>query len=222
MLDLLRVEVDLLWHIDDRGRIGGPRRLVVAVADDGVQVFVGAEVPERVAERLVSLVRPARRSDEQPYGLSECQELLGGGELSSGPTYLVDRDIAYPVGESVICSTDEDAARVRALSAPTWKPDEWNDLVDGKLGPWAMAVIDDTVASICHTPRQSEVAVEAGTWTDPAFRGQGLAAETTAAWARLISPDVHIFYSTWAENISSQRVAARLGLPCIGWIWKLT
>ncbi|MFG1701639.1 GNAT family N-acetyltransferase [Nonomuraea sp. M3C6] len=62
---------------------------------------------------------------------------------------------------------------------------------------------------------------EAGTWTSPAFRGRGYAATATAAWADLFS-GTRLFYSTSADNHSSQRVAARLGLRNIGWLWKLT
>ena len=44
----------------------------------------------------------------------------------------------------------------------------------------------------------------------------------TAAWAALTRPSGrHLFYSTSGENVSSQRVAARLGLRPIGWLWQL-
>ncbi|WP_066951337.1 GNAT family N-acetyltransferase [Microtetraspora fusca] len=73
------------------------------------------------------------------------------------------------------------------------------------------------------TPRRTRAGAEAGTWTDPAFRGRGYAAATTAAWAGLLSADCpHLFYSTSADNLSSQRVAGRLGLRAIGRLWKLT
>ncbi|MEO3803255.1 hypothetical protein [Nonomuraea sp. B1E8] len=51
--------------------------------------------------------------------------------------------------------------------------------------------------------------------------GPGLAAATTAAWAGLL-PGTRLFYSTSADDHSSRRVAARLGLRSIGWLWKLT
>lgn len=222
MIELLRAEIDLLWHIDDRGRIGEPHQLVVATAVDGVLTVIGAGVPDELAEQLAGAISSSSAPSVPPTGLDTCQRLLGDVTLSSGPTYLIEPGFAYPTTESIVRSDGVDHDRIRALGAPTWEPDEWNDLIDGKIGPWAMAVIDDTVASICHTARQSDTAVEAGAWTDPAFRGRGLAAATTAAWAQLVPAGVHVFYSTWAENVSSQRVAARLGLRCIGWLWKLT
>ncbi|WP_285705441.1 GNAT family N-acetyltransferase [Microtetraspora sp. NBRC 16547] len=105
-----------------------------------------------------------------------------------------------------------------------WEPEEWEELVGGGEGaPWSMIIEGDQVVSICHTPRRTSAGAEAGTWTSPAFRGRGYAAATTAAWADLLSTECpHLFYSTSADNHSSQRVAERLGLRHIGWLWKLT
>ncbi|MFC7327966.1 GNAT family N-acetyltransferase [Marinactinospora rubrisoli] len=58
---------------------------------------------------------------------------------------------------------------------------------------------------------------------DPGHRGRGHAASVTAHWATEFAEDRRrLFYSTSAENTSSQRVAARLGLRRLGWIWKLS
>jgi predicted GNAT family acetyltransferase len=85
-----------------------------------------------------------------------------------------------------------------------------------------MAAVDDQVISLCHSARLTEVAAEAGVWTDPRHRGHGLAAATTAAWASLLAPTGRqLFYSTSADNRSSQQVTARLGLRCIGWTWQV-
>jgi predicted GNAT family acetyltransferase len=86
-----------------------------------------------------------------------------------------------------------------------------------------MAVSDGEVVSICHCARLSERGAEAGVWTDEDHRGRGLAAAVTAAWASLLEGSGRVlFYSTSAENVSSQRVAARLGLREIGWMWKVS
>jgi hypothetical protein len=66
------------------------------------------------------------------------------------------------------------------------------------------------------------VAAECGVWTDPAFRGRGLAAEATESWADLVAtPDCHLFYSTDRGNTSSQHLARRLGLRHLGWQWTI-
>ena len=68
----------------------------------------------------------------------------------------------------------------------------------------------------------SERAAECGVWTDRNFRGQGHASAVTAAWADILQPTGRrLFYCTDSDNLSSQRVAARLGLRPLGWIWTL-
>jgi predicted GNAT family acetyltransferase len=85
-----------------------------------------------------------------------------------------------------------------------------------------MAINSDAVIATCHTPVRSARGAEAAVWTHPVHRGQGRAAAVSAAWAALIRPTGrYLFYSTWAENRSSMRVAARLGLRPIGWMWKI-
>ena len=57
---------------------------------------------------------------------------------------------------------------------------------------------------------------ELGLATAKAFRGRRFAAAATAAWSRLPSLQSRLFYSTGRNNISSQRVAARLVLQLRG------
>jgi RimJ/RimL family protein N-acetyltransferase len=79
--------------------------------------------------------------------------------------------------------------------------------------------------SICHTPGPlTPRGAECGVWTQPGFRGRGYATATAtaAAWAASLRPTGRIlFYSTDADNRSSQRVAERLQLRPIGWTWRL-
>ncbi|WP_223167322.1 GNAT family N-acetyltransferase [Nonomuraea sp. SYSU D8015] len=157
--------------------------------------------------------------------LDECRALLGGGlTVSGGPSYLVCPPVRFDAPAAVLRSEDPAHAElVRPLRPGTWEPEEWDELVAGGEGaPWAMIVEDGQVAAICHTARSTPAGAEAGTWTAPASRGRGYAAATTAVWAGLVSGARPMFYSTRADNLSSQRVAARLGLRAIGWLWKLT
>ncbi|WP_425568158.1 GNAT family N-acetyltransferase [Nonomuraea rubra] len=70
-------------------------------------------------------------------------------------------------------------------------------------------------------PASPRWGAEAGTWTSPPYRGRGYAAATTSAWADQL-PGIHLFYSTSADNHSSQRVARRLALRPLGRLWHLT
>ncbi|MGP3930895.1 GNAT family N-acetyltransferase [Nonomuraea sp. KM88] len=226
-VDLLAIEIGVIWRLDDRGRLPGPEDLVVGVAADDMTAAVGPDVPGALAARLLDLVARGLPSSpgQPPEVLERCRALLGEATVSGGPCYLIPPPpvpFDAPAAEVLRSDDPAHAERVRPLRPANWARDEWHDLLDGRDGaPWAMVAADDQVAAVCHTARLTAAGAEAGVWTAPAFRGRGLAAATTATWAGLL-PGTRLFYSTGADNHSSQRVAARLGLRSIGWLWKLT
>jgi RimJ/RimL family protein N-acetyltransferase len=144
--------------------------------------------------------------------------------FAAGPSFLIEEDTRFDAAVHLERSDTSRVARWRDANPGNWHPVEWNELLDGCLGPWTFAIEDERVVSICHTPRPlSARAAECGVWTDPAFRGRGYAAAVTSAWAALLRPSGrYLFYSTDAENLSSQRVARRLRLRPLGWTWRLT
>jgi RimJ/RimL family protein N-acetyltransferase len=225
-LELLQIEMDLLW-----GTHEGPE-LVVACARQGLCARVSNAVPEQLARSLeVEVERTPPNEDLRvpPARLEQWRILLEDAlsaavtlSPGSGPSYLIHDDVAFPATAPLVRSDSDDVADLRAVRPGNWGPDEWHDLLDGSLGPWAMATHADRVISICHTPKANTRAAEAGTWTHPDFRGHGHAAATTAEWAALMRPSGRLpFYSTSQTNVSSQRVASRLGLRQIGSLWQL-
>lgn len=216
--------------MDGCGRHTGPHHLVIGTAADGQVCVVGRDVPDSLAADLADVVASAPvRADASrpPAALDRCQRMLGDAldpvELSSGPSYLISGLIGAESTVDIVGSGDADIDVLRAANPGNWEPDEWDGLLDGTLGPWAMAIHHDQVIAICHTPARSDQGAEAGVWTHPDFRGRGHAAAVTAAWAAIMAPaGQYLFYSTFADNLSSQRVAARLGLRPIGWLWKLS
>jgi RimJ/RimL family protein N-acetyltransferase len=239
-LALLKIEIETQWTKDSRGRLlkenrkeaSPPPHLVIAASAQGHAFAISSHLPDDLATALGTTInRAAAPSDPAlaPVFLHDCAKLLkeavGPVEASSGPSYLVPPATTFTATAEIVTS---DSAKAKALHDRNprrgrWTPDEWRQLLDGDLGPWAFAMAGDEVVSICHSARLAERGAEAGTWTDPDHRGRGHAAATTAAWASLLEGSGrHLFYSTSAANLSSQRVAARLGLPCIGWLWKLS
>jgi RimJ/RimL family protein N-acetyltransferase len=238
-VELLAIEIDTLWDRDARGRLFRASHrdpddapyVVIGSAQSGCTFAVGEQVPDPVAQEIQSILeREPRPRDPMipPIGTMRCVNLLmpvfGAVEVSSGPSYLIPPGTHFDAPAEILTS-DAPASKRTGLNAPEqsdWQEDEWEGLITGKLGPWAMAGVDERVISICHSARLSERGAEAGTWTDPSFRGRGYAAAATAAWAALFaSSGKTLFYSTDGDNRSSQRVAERLRLPLIGWLWKL-
>jgi GNAT acetyltransferase len=148
--------------------------------------------------------------------------------VEGGPSFVIPGAAppAPPLPEAVeiICSDPAGRDRARLLHRPdNWGPDEWPDLIEGRLGVWAMAVRDAEPVSICFTPTANARVAEAGVWTRADHRGHRLASAVTWAWAERERPSGRtLFYSTWADNTASQAVACKMGLPPLGWIWKVT
>ena len=230
-LELLEVEIETLWPMDEHERITTGPDLVIASAPSGSTAAVGSAVSNQLAAELKARVRQSRSetvSGSPPPVLEHCRRLLeaelGPVELmpASGPSYLIPDSIAFPAAVRLVRSNEPDIAALRDANPGNWEAEEWQDLLDGRLGPWVMALDHGLVIAICHTPRSGARGAEAGVWTRPGFRGRGHAAAVTAAWAALVRPDGRrLFYSAARTNLSSQRVAARLGLRPLGWLWQL-
>lgn len=135
--------------------------------------------------------------------------------------YLIDPDVRFGSKAAIEVSNGDVPAWLRGANPGAWEPVEWDELLDGRLGPWAMVVEGEQVLSICHTPvGMTAQAAEAGVRTEPQFRGRGHAAAATAAWAEVLRPSGrHLFYSASLDNPSSLRVVERLGARLIGWTW---
>lgn len=216
---MIALEMETLWGSDERGRVLAAHHLVAGVTADEVVVRYGSSEPDELVAQLAAVA--ADPADLAPF-LAECQRVLdgvyGSTVLNSGPGYLIPDGLAYESDADFV-----DSSAPRPLPRPdNWEPDEWQELLAGTLGPWAIAVADDDrVAAVAHTPASIDRAAEIGIWTHPDFRGRGLAAATTARWAE-VAKGRTLFYSTSADNLSSQRVAGRLGLERLGWLWKIS
>jgi len=229
-LELLRLQYEATF--DERGRIRDFFGIKIASHDGRQTMWIGADVPEALARELATAFDrcpAATRTEEAPPALDACRSLLATDgaalPLAGNMNYVVpDELIALPRIEARIVRSDaRDMASLRSANPGNWLPLEWDDLLDGRLGPWVMAIDGERVASLCHTPgAPSARASECGVWTHPDFRGRGYAATVTAEWIALVRPSFeYLFYSTRMDNRSSQQVARRLGLRPIGWTWRL-
>jgi RimJ/RimL family protein N-acetyltransferase len=231
LTDLELLEIQAEMSMDDRRRLAGTCGVTIAATSDGQALFVGSEIADTLVPALVDAVDKAPLAsapDREPPGLVTCREILASScgplSLHASPYYVIEPHVRVETRTPIARSDASPGERLRHLNPGNWAHDKWDELLDGALGPWAMAVVDGRVVSICHTPRpMTERAAECGVWTHPDYRGRGYAAEVTAAWADVLRPSGrYLFYSTDAQNLSSQRVAARLQLRPIGWTWNLT
>ncbi|MDP9237452.1 MAG: GNAT family N-acetyltransferase [Chloroflexota bacterium] len=236
--ELMQIEIDTMWLTDARGRLtttaereGRPApHLVIATATDGQRLAIGSEVPDALALQLRALIDEGVRSTDPsapPTAIPRCIQLLelvvGPVEVASGPSYWVPSPTLYTSDADIVRSDGDSSEPLTPPDNANWSAEEWHELIDGAFGPWAIAIDGGRVVSICHSARLTDRGAEAGTWTAPGHRGRGLAAATTAAWSSLFDRTTHdLFYSTAADNHSSQNVAKRLNLRQIGWLWGLS
>jgi hypothetical protein len=228
--DLALLGIQIEGALDAAGRLRDRYGITIASSGEGRSLWIGAEVPDTTAAELTSAFQDApssRAPGEPPPALEHARQVLErhGCALrcKAGPTFVFPDDVRYGGDLPIERSDRAGAASLRHANPGNWHPVEWDELVDGRLGPWTMIVDGGRAVSICHTPRPMTArAAECGVWTEPAFRGRGYAAAVTAAWADIVRPSGrHLFYSTTTDNRSSQRVAERLRLRWIGWTWHL-
>lgn len=212
------------------GRIADLRGVRLLRAPTADAFRVGLAVPPGVATTLEATwgrAEPASDPSVAPPALDACERLLVAEgwnvERSVGIVYLIEPEARFESDAAIERSDRPTPEWMRDANPGNWEPIEWNELLDGCLGPWAMAAQDRRIVSICHTPVPlTEHMAEGGVWTDREHRGRGYAAATTAQWAELLRPSGRfLFYSTELENRSSRRVAQRLKLRLLGYQWEL-
>jgi hypothetical protein len=204
-------------------RLEGADGIHVACAEEGQALCLGADVPEPFARELRTIFANACASVDPTHPPVALARDDDGIVIRGGPSYLIEEGARFVTDVHIVRSDRSRGERLRGANPGNWHTVEWTELLDGALGPWTIATIDDRVASICHTPHAMTArAAECGVWTHPDFRGCGYAAAVTSAWAELVRPSGRwLFYSTDAANLSSRRVAERLGLRTLGWTWHL-
>lgn len=230
-LELLLAATQVLWGTDSLGRYAEPPLCAVAISAADHHMFVRADLDDDLAESLRHVLgswTQALPAHELRPALTSTLPLLAAAgitaEVRGGPRFLIESLPAIPVGATVADSTaPADVRQAGTRRPPDWAPAQWDALLTGALGPWAMLLDQAEVLSICHTSRDSAAGAEAGIWAGPRSTGTGYKAAAMAAWATVMRKrdDRPLFYSTPDEDDSAQRLAASPGLRPIGWIWSL-
>ncbi|MDO8378974.1 GNAT family N-acetyltransferase [Phenylobacterium sp.] len=205
----------------------GPR-LYLAGCRDGTRVRLRHDVDDetaRIIEALVARQAPWVDPATDPACLADLLALLAllapVESVSRSILYRMPHGLTQRAGATILRG---DTAEGRAWLARLSESSMPQHLLDaGFLGagdfwdPWCMALEGETIAAMAFAARNGPRGAEVGVYTFPGFRGRGLAAAVTAAWSGLAElADRPLFYSTLTTNTSSQKVAARLGLPVFG------
>ena len=172
---------------------------------------VAREIADEL-DRLASEEPPITDFHDPPIH-ADAYLALAGGHILSGPAFGFPDEIVQPTDIKLIDRLDLLERNFRGWTAgeiPGCSP--------------IVAVMDyGYPISVCFcATKNSAPAVEAGVETAAAFRGRGLAARVTAAWACAVRASGRIpLYSTWWSNTASLAVARKLGLVQYASDWSL-
>lgn len=185
---------------------------------------IHVDVSEEAAGAIAALVArepPMSEPHSVPEHLDEYGQLLAADEITHGVTYEVPSSAHCEQAAQIVSSDSVQGKKLLASLDARGMPDHLVEMgfVDSThlWPPWCVALDQQTIASVAFTARLSTAGAEVGVATAPPFRGRGLAAAATAAWAsRRALEGRALFYSTDVGNVSSLRVAERLRLPFVG------
>lgn len=210
---LIKTELYAVFGWSARAAVLATTDHVAALTED-IEVTSAGFAPE-VVPPVVERVRAAVERDAPGKRI----------KITGGPSFVFPSQLAAapPPALPLIASDSVGRARARQLIRPSnWEVGEWDELLSGKFGSWAMVVDGDEPVSICHTPGGNDDSVECGAWTRASHRRQGLAAATVRAWWALERLRKRVlFYSTDHDNWASRGVARTLGLTPISWLWTV-
>ena len=225
------LHLQTLFVLNDDGRIASTREpgahpgplFCLVRGSTSCSWAIRADVPVAVASEIDGLAReepPAVDLRNSPVHASRYLALLRGRPgatqiaQSAGPAFTFPVDIEEPVG--IVFVDDE---RLLDHNFRGWVPGE---IAFGRA-PVAAVTMDGHPVSVCFSARSSDTAAEAGVETAERFRGRGLAARVTAAWALAIRASGRIpLYSTSWTNSPSLAVARKLHLIAYASAWSLS
>jgi hypothetical protein len=235
-LRLLHIDIDTMFVMSAAGRIErvndpdrstAPRVFLVG-CPFGNLTRVRIDLDDRIAMRVLEAAAkepPWRDPDVTPRCVRRIVEILSDGQpaepVASYPIYKLPNGLRYEHPAAIVRGESAEGRQMLARFADRGMPDYMATAGFKGVGdfwePWCAALDGGEIASIAFAARLGEMGAEVGVYTFPKYRSRGLAAAVTASWASIPSLNKRaLFYSTSKSNLSSRRVAARLGLRLIG------
>lgn len=231
---LLALQAHTLFEISPRLRMlrsldpdqSPPPRFYMAGCAEGWVGYVREEIDDAQARALDALIRrepPVHAPGATPRFAEEYREVLGADALTDhnyGPVHRLPRGLSFACEAQIV---REGSAEGVALVERITREGMPRGLVEAGFvdlshfwSPWCVAMAGGDIAAIAFCVRDGLMAREVGVYTVDGYRGRGLAAAVTAAWSGMHPRHAVLFYSTHRDNLSSQRVIARLRLPFLG------
>jgi len=216
-----------MLHENDPDRSAAPR-LFLSGCETGNLFRLRTDVDDDVAREIAALVAqepPFAQPQAVPEFLDRYRALLSitapVEQKNFGVMHLLPNGLAYEHDIQLVQQGTAKGDKLFAVLQRHGLPKAMVDMgfadVSHFWEPWCVAMEGDEIAAVAFAARLGDTGAALGLATMPAFRGRGFAAAVTAGWSCL--PQLKnrtLIYSTTRDNLSSQRVIARLRLPYIG------
>ena len=233
---LLSVDAAATFVTDAAGRMvrqNDPERtpapaMFFAGCERGNMFLLRSDISAPVAQQIAALVArepPFAELGAQPLFIERYRELLGletpTPERAFAQIHRLPRDLSFEHHATIVkqgtVEGDGLFAELKRHGLPAALRAMGFADVSHLWEPWCVAVVRSDIAAIAFAARLGESGAEIGVATMPAFRGRRLAPAVTAGWSSLPQLGARaLFYSTTRDNVASQHVIARLGLPLVG------
>jgi hypothetical protein len=234
--DLLALEGETVFDLTADGRLlrwstpghRPPPRFGIAGCPSGTVFGIGHSVGAETARELARLAErepPFPEPWTRPVYFDEYRRLLAVEapitQIGEGIFWVFPERLAFEHPASLVASGTPSGDRLVAhLAEQGMTPllvEAGFKTIEELWAPWCLALEGEEIAGLAYTVGLRAASAEVGVYTLKSYRGRGLAAAATAGWAR--HPALRgntLFYATDRQNISSQRVAERLGLRLLG------
>ncbi|MCW3463038.1 GNAT family N-acetyltransferase [Chitinophaga nivalis] len=194
------------------GTAAAPLFFLGRAADGGTICRFRHDVEPEQVEQMTTLAGKESFSDDiraKPLHFNAYMQWLKGTRSSIGLSYLVPPTLTPAI--EVVRVTPENITDF-VLTGFEWLQEEVP-----YVQPCIAVVQAGRIVSTCRSVRIAAGVQEAGVDTHVDFRGNNYALAVVAGWAQMVSAQGNVpIYSTSDDNLSSQRVAAKLGLVYFG------
>ncbi|WP_199620779.1 GNAT family N-acetyltransferase [Paenibacillus alkalitolerans] len=219
--ELMRVQASTLYVLNNENkivRINEPAQasapiFFVGKTRDSNLILVRHDLPQSIVEELTAATIGSFNITDLCRIVEKYKRVK---DVWLGPAYYFNKNIKQDTDQNIVVINETNS---HLLS-------EYFDHLTKTLlyrTPIASYVADGHAVSVCCSARKSNAAAEASLLTVPRYRGMGLAQKVVTKWSNEVYRLGLIpLYSTSWDNLSSQKVAQKLGLIQYGMDFNIT
>jgi GNAT superfamily N-acetyltransferase len=222
MNDLMRIQAFTLYVLDDKDKIVSVNEpgetsaplIFIGKTRNSILKYFKNDLPQPVIDEINHQI-----TQKDLNILCICKILEKYKTLKNvwiGPAYSFPDTFSTPCDKNIGLITESNRHYLTKYFS------DINDNYEQRT-PIMAYIIDGEAVSICCCARRSNRAIEASLYTVEPYRGKGFADKVVNEWGREVAKLGYIpLYSTSWENLSSQRVAQKLGLIQYGMDFSIT